>query len=143
MSRLDQIRDGLLRQVNPYACIILGMLTSAWGLWLLAPWETFTSAPVFSKLAQFVPEPMMGLWSLVCGLLIIGAVFRGLYKCLYLALGFAVWHWGTVSVLMWWGDWHNTGGLTYGFICLYCIYLYLNIKVNYSRYGEDIPNFYS
>jgi uncharacterized iron-regulated membrane protein len=107
------------------------------------PWQVFTSAPLFSQMHAFAPEWAWGTWALICGSLIVISVFKGLYKWLYRSLGFAIWHWGTVSSLMWMGDWHNTGGVTYSFICIFCMYLYLNIKVNYNKMGEDIPNFYS
>lgn len=33
-------------------------------------------------------------------------------------------------MMMWWGDWQNTGGLTYSFIGAYATFIYLNLKVN-------------
>lgn len=141
-DRLDRFANGLLRPINPYASVILGLLTASWGIWLLMPWETFGTAKLYSKMDEFAPEWAWGTWALICGALIIFAVAKGLYKTLSFAIGFAVWHWATVSSMMWWGDWQNTGGLTYSFITLYCIYAYLNIKINYVQFGEDIPDFH-
>lgn len=142
-SRVEQIVIGLTRPINPYSTLLVGAMTAMWGIWLLMPWSVFGSAALFSKMAEFAPEWAWGAWALTCGVLIILSVYNGLYKWLYRAMGFAVWHWSTVSTFMWWGDWRNTGGVTYSFVALMCIYLYINIKVNYKKYGEDIPNSYN
>ena len=142
-SRLDRIAEGLLRPTNPYTTIILGIMTAAWGIWILMPWDTFGSAKLFSKMSEFAPEWAWGTWSILCGILLIIAIFKGLYSFLARTLMFSLWHWSAVSAMMWWGDWHNTGGLTYTFFAVYCAYRYFNIKINYVKFGEDIPNFYT
>lgn len=138
---LDRIAVGLLRPINPYSTLILGVMTALWGLWLLMPWPVFEHAVLFSKMSDFAPEWAWGCWSVTSGLLVIYGVFKGFYRILSWTLAFIGWHWFTVSSMMWWGDWQNTGGLTYSFICLLVVYCYLNIKVNYVKYGEDIPHF--
>ena len=142
--QFDRIAVGLLRPINPYAQIITGTFTALWGFWLLLPqFSVFGSAPLFSKMHQFAPEWAWGTWATICGSLIIASVFKGLYKTLKHALGFAVWHWGTVSIMMWWGDWQNTGGITYTFIAILCAYSFFNIEFNFAKTGEETPNFYS
>lgn len=141
--RAEQIVIGLTKPINPYSSILLGALTAMWGIWLLMPWSVFGTAPLFSKLERFAPEDAWGAWATACGTLVIFAVWKGLYKWLYRTLAFGIWHWCTVAGFMWWGDWHNTGGVTYSFVGFLFIYLYLNIKINYKQHGENIPNFYS
>ena len=142
MRVTDRIAQGLLRPINPYSTLILGFFTALWGLWVLLPqWSVFEHAQLFSRMAQFCPEWAWGSWAMTAGILIIVGVARGFYKSLSWALGFTVWHWATVASMLWWGDWQNTGGLTYTAIAVFTTYAYLNIKVNQVKFGEDIPHF--
>lgn len=138
-KHVERIVAGLLRPINPYATGILGLLTFSWGVWIVNPmWSVFQSAPVFSRALEFAPEWAWGSWATACGAIILFAVMTGKFKTLSFALGFAIWHWSTVAGMLWWGDWHNTGGLTYSFIALWTTYAWLNIKINYVRLGKHI-----
>lgn len=142
MNRLEKIAEGMLRPINPYSTLILGVFTAFWGLWVITPgWSVFGSALLYSKMMEFAPEWAWGVWSLTSGLLLIICVFRGYYSNLSRALMFISWHWATVAGFMWWGDWHNTGGITYTTVAIYSIYCYFNIKMNYVKYGTDTPHF--
>ncbi len=137
MSRLDKIAEGLLRPINPYATSILGLLTATWGLWVIMPfWSVFGKAELFEKMREFAPELAWGSWAFVCGLLIIYAIYAGRYRTLSAAMAFASWHWTTVACMMWWGDWQNTGGLTYSWIAVYSIYVYLNVRINLVKFPD-------
>lgn len=140
LGSLDRIVQGMLKPINPYAAIIMGLYTASWGTWLIMPhWNVFTSAPIYSKAAEFSPEWAWGSWSAVCGVLIIAAVFLGAKRLLSLALGFGLWHWWTVAGMFWWGDWHNTAGITYTFIAVMLTYMWLNFKINFIRNDEHMP----
>lgn len=140
---LDRVAVGLTRPINPYAQIIPGIFTAIWGIWLLIPdFSVFKSAPLFVKMAEFAPEWAWGAWAFLCGIFMIAGVLKGLYKFLAKTLAFSIWHWGTVSIMMWWGDWQNTGGITYTFVTILCAYSFLNIRINYVKHGEFIPHFY-
>lgn len=107
-----------------------------WGIWIVNPfWNVFTSADIYSKAAGFAPEWAWGTWSTICGLTMLGTLFRGAFKTLALALAFCTWHWFTIAGMFWWGDWQNTAGLTYTFVGIYALYSYLNVKINYVRPG--------
>lgn len=136
MNRFEQLAKGILMPMNPYASALLGFLTLFWGLWIVNPfWDVFSTANVYHRALEFAPEWAWGTWSTTCGALIILSLYTGAAKLLSRSLAFAVWHWGTVSIMLWWGDWQNTAGLTYTFIALYTIFAYLNIKTNYVRMG--------
>lgn len=142
MTKADRIAQGLLRPINPYSTIILGTFTALWGLWVFLPeWSVFAHAALFNRMAQFAPEWAWGLWAMVAGTLVVCSVIRGLYKWLAWTLAFCVWHWATVAGMLWWGDWQNTGGVTYTFIAVYSAYAYLNVKVNIIRFGESMQHF--
>lgn len=143
MTRLDIIAQGLLRPINPYANLIMGGLTAMWGAWLLIPYfSVFGRASLYSKMGDFAPEWAWGSWAFVCGLVMIASVFKGMYKTLSKAMGFAVWHWFTVAGMMWWGDWQNANSITYTFIGIYCAYIYLNIKINHVKCAHKKPSFH-
>lgn len=141
MSMLDRIAQGMLRPINPYSTLILGVFTAFWGIWVLMPWSVFGRADLFSKLSEFAPEVLWGLWATGAGILVIASIIRGLYRYLAWTLAFIGWHWATVAVFMWWGDWQNTGGLTYSFAAVYASYAYLNVKINQVNNGEEMPHF--
>lgn len=122
--------------MNPYGASLLGFMTFFWGLWIISPWWTvFDRAPVYSKALEFAPEWAWGTWATLCGLGLIISVLRRSTLWLARTGGFAVWHWVTVSVMLWWGDWQNTAGMTYMFVGFYAVFVFLNIRVNYVKRG--------
>ncbi len=136
MNRLERLARGLIKPMNPYGSSLLGFLTIMWGLWIVNPfWDVFQRAGVYSKALEFAPEWAWGTWSTVCGLAILASLWRNNAVWLCRAGAFAIWHWMTVSGMLWWGDWQNTAGLTYMFIGLYSVFVYLNMRVNYVRQG--------
>lgn len=136
MNRLDSFVKGMLKPINPYGASLLGLLTFFWGLWIVNPfWEVFNSAQVFSRAANFAPEWAWGTWATLCGITLITSVWRGNSRWLSRAARFASWHWATVSLMLWWGDWQNTAGVTYTFVALYSVYVFLNVRVNYVNQG--------
>lgn len=137
MNRLERLARGLLKPMNPYASSILGMLTLMWGIWIVNPfWSVFASANVWHRAMQFAPEWAWGTWATVAGGAILFALFKGSTKWVARTLGFGIWHWWTVSGMLWWGDWQNTAGLTYMFIAIYTTFSYLNIKTNFVHMGQ-------
>ena len=141
MNRLERIAQGMLRPINPYSTIILGTFTAFWGMWVLTPeWSVFGTADLYSKMREFAPEWAWGVWALTAGMLLVFCVFKGLYNNLSRALMFISWHWTTVAAFMWWGDWQNTGGVTYATVAIYSIYCYFNIKMNYADRGRNRPH---
>lgn len=136
MNRIERIAHGLIKPMNPYASVWLGIMTFMWGLWVVNPfWQVFTRANVYSKALEFAPEWAWGTWSTLCGITLIVALIKHSPCWVVRAAGFAIWHWFTVSGMLWWGDWQNTAGLTYMFVGLYAVYVFLNIRVNWVRQG--------
>lgn len=131
---LKTVAFGLLRPINKFSPVLLGMFTSLWGLWLISPfWHTFTTAPLWSKMHEFAPEWAWGTWSLTAGMLVSWYTATEQHVAQARALCFIVFHWLAVGWLMWFGDWKNTGGLTYSAIALYAAFLFLNVRINYAH----------
>lgn len=129
----------LMRPINTTVTVLLGLLTFFWGLWVLCPeWSVFGSADVYMKMEDFAPEWAWGTWSLVAGALQVVAALREDYKFLAHSLEFIAWHWFVVALAMWVGDWQNTGGLVYTTVCLYSVFSYLNVKLNYIGIDPDV-----
>lgn len=143
-KRLDRIAAGLIRPINPFSTIIGGVFTCAWGLWLIMPFtQVFDSARLFDGMSALGAESAWGSVALLAGMSIIIAVNQGYYRLLQSTLGSCAIYWFIVTALMFLGDWNNTGGITYLFTAIWFGYFYLNIKINYVKHGEDIPNFYT
>ena len=135
-NRFERLAEGVLAPMNPYVSVVLGLLTFCWGLWVLNPAiQTFTRSDIYSEALSFMPEWGWGLWATACGLGILVSIFYGRTRPMACALGATVWHWFTISGFFWWGDYQNTAGLTYGFIAIYALLAYLNIRVNYVKQG--------
>jgi len=138
MTKADRLAMGLLRPINPYASILLGIFTFIWGLWLQMPWGSFDGARLFSMMDRLAPEWAWGTFAMAVGALNIYTITRKKKKLLARSHGLATWHWGLVSLMMWLGDWQNTGGLTYSFIAIYASYCFLNVKINNVKFDEEI-----
>lgn len=134
--RMESLATGLLKPMNPNGAALLGLLTFFWGIWVVNPfWHVFVSADVYMRALEFAPEWAWGTWATATGIAIMCAVWHRDAVMLSRAACFSVWHWFTVSVMMWWGDWQNTAGLVYMFIGFYAVFVFLNIRVNYVRQG--------
>lgn len=128
--------SGLIQPMNLYASVLLGVMTFVWGVWVVNPfWHVFTRAAIYDKTLEFAPEWAWGTWSTVCGAALVAAVFKRSTRWVSRASAFAMWHWFTISLMFWWGDWQNTAGLTYMFIGLYATYIFLNVRLNWVRLG--------
>lgn len=139
-ASIDRFVTNLLKPINVDASIIMGVFTSMWGAWLLLPVQSFDSADLYSKMERFAPEWAWGSWALICGLLITWTLMKKSYKALSQAMLFGLWHWATVSGMMWWGDWKNTGGLTYTFIAIYVWFIYINVHINHVVLPDEMKN---
>lgn len=120
-----------MRPINPAAIVLLGLFTTLWGVWVAVPWwDVFTSAAIYSALEQVFPEVVWGLIAICCGLLIIyGAVWPS-YRFALVCAAVAAWHWTTISIMYFMGDWTNTGGIIMLGWGVYAAYVYLNLKMN-------------
>lgn len=122
----------LMEPINPALSGLMGILTLFWGLWVVCPaWDAFSRAALYDKMSEFAPEWAWGTWSVTAGSILIITSWKHNYVNVCRALAFIAWHWFTVSTLMWFGDWQNTGPLTYSLITSYAVFFYLNIKLNY------------
>lgn len=122
--------------MNPYMSALLGLLTLSWGLFVLNPLDdAFNSAGIYTKAMQFAPEEIWGAVASVIGACVLLSIYFTRSYPLARSLGFATWFWFTMAGMFWWGDWHNTAGVTYTFIGLYAATAFLNIRVNYVKQG--------
>lgn len=139
-TALEGLGHQLLKPINKSAIILLGIYTVVWGIWVSNPfWDVFTSAPLYSALAGFIPaEWFWGCVAIACGLITIRGVMKRSYHSLVLGAGAVGWLWFIISILYFMGDWHNTGGITALFLSLYAAYAYLNLRVNHKRFNTSI-----
>lgn len=137
----QKLAESLLLPINPAAVIILGVYTVVWGLWLVNPfWSVFSQAPLYHVLAQVAPEWFWGLVAITCGSFTIYGAIRRHYQPLVRGAIISGWHWLMISIFYFAGDPFNTGGITALTFCVYSVYIYLNLRVNY-KHDKKSKNF--
>lgn len=138
LNALRSIFVNLMKPINTTVTVLLGVLTFLWGLWVMSPWwSVFGSSTLYARMSEFAPEFAWGAWATVAGFIQLTAALRGNMKFLTQSLEFIAWHWFIVALTMWFGNWQNTGGLTYSVVCLYSVFCYLNVKLNYIGIDPD------
>ena len=114
----------------------MGAYTVLWGLWVAAPWwNAFGSAKAFHIMSQIAPEWVWGSVAIIVGLIMIRGVLQSRWGSLTIGALCGFFQWITVSGFFFWGDWQNTGGVTYLMIAVYCAFIWLNLRVN-KRYFD-------
>jgi len=130
-ERLDKLAESLLQPINPSLIIVLGLYTILWGLWVVNPfWTVFTQAGLYSALAMSGGEYIWGGLVLAAGVLITRGAVKPSYDNLILGSGVGFLTWLVVGIFYILGDWASTGGITAIAFSVYCLLIYLNIKVN-------------
>lgn len=127
----------ILRPINPAWMLVIGFFCVSWGLFVMAPWwSVTTSADIYAVIGRSLDEGLWGGIAVVAGALMMYGAVRPSYTSLWIGTAFAGSWWTYLSVTLWVSDPTNTGGLTYGFIAVFCALLYLNIRVNHEL-GHD------
>jgi hypothetical protein len=113
--------------------IILALCALSWGVWLLLPFDTFSSSATFVLLARTAPEWVWGAF--MCA----GAITTlvGLYRrsCPVRRHGLIamtiVWMivWTSFAI----GNWRSTAAVTYLWWAILCGYWYLRVQRNGSK----------
>jgi hypothetical protein len=120
----------MLRPLNVCAVVVTGIYTILWGAWVANPfWSVFGSAELYSIMHALWPEPVWGLIAICCGLLMIYGMIHPSEKTLRRGAAIGGWHWLMIAGFYFGGDWMNTGGITALTVGVYCILIYLNIKI--------------
>ena len=103
-----------------------------WGFWVFNPWwNVFNSASLYEGLRGFAPEWFWGFFALFSGFLSLITVVDARYpRTAFISAAITGWFWLIICILYFYGDWHNTGGITAGFLSILCAYIYLNVKAN-------------
>ena len=134
-ERMQAFAEELLKPVNTALTMILGLYTLLWGLWIAAPWSVFNTAHLFHQMAELMPEWAWGGIAISVGILMIYGVLRHSYRSLTLGALVGYFHWLVISIMYFWGDWKNTGGITAMMISVYCGLIWLNITRNRVKLG--------
>jgi hypothetical protein len=129
---LNSLARELLHPVSKGTTILLSFYTILWGLWVVNPWwEVFSSADLYKGMREVAPEWVWGLFAVVCGMAsLVTSVDNRYPRTLFTVSAITGWHWLIVSIMYFYGDWRNTGGITGGFLAFLCGFLYLRVKAN-------------
>lgn len=138
----ERLAQAMLKPVNPAAIILLGVFTVVWGFWVGNPfWNVFTHAALYSFM-QFIPEAVWGVVAVAAGVVISHGAFTRKVGSLILGAKVGGIFWFVVSIMFFIGDWMNTGGITALLLCIYSMFIYLNLKVN-SKHGASKDDLFS
>jgi hypothetical protein len=108
---------------------IAALQLALWGLWLLMPWDTFSTAAVFATLSAIVPEWVWGLATLVSGSLWL--LVRPMHLRAWLAL-WAIFYWLIISIAYAVGNYRSTAMAVYPLYIFVAWMAYLEIKRDLS-----------
>jgi hypothetical protein len=124
----------LSQPINTAAIVIMGIYTFVWGLWVGNPfWSTFAESKQFDWLGQVAPEWIWGFTAGVVGVVMCYGVVRNSFHSLSFGSFIGSIYWGIIATGYYIGDWRDTAGLTKTMICLYCAFIFLNIRMNRDR----------
>lgn len=126
----DGIARAMLQPINTAAIIILGVFTTVWGVWMGNPfWSVLNHSQVYEAM-RILPEYFWGGVAFACGVgMIIGVLYNS-YQSLKISAIVGFYHWFAITIFFFFGDWRNTAGITALTICIYCGFIYLNLRVN-------------
>lgn len=128
---LKKIAKGLLAPINPSGIVLLAAYTIVWGVWLANPWwSVFEAADLYGAMKDLAPEWAWGWLAIISGVAGLYGVMRPSYRNLLIGSAVGTWHWGTLSLMYFLGDWQNTGGITSVFIALYSAFVFTNVRTN-------------
>lgn len=130
----EKLAQALLLPINPAAVILLGIYTVVWGFWVANPlWEVFSHAPLYAAMANFMPEWAWGLLAISMGAITIYGAIKRHYAALVRGAASSGLFWFVVCIFYFIGDAASTGGITAAIFCIYALFIYLNIRVNFKN----------
>lgn len=134
----DAVIYGLTKPINPFVSSILAVLTVSWGLWVASPfWHAFSGAQSYRYVAELAPEWVWGLYAFMSGVAMLCALYSRKPGLLVASSLLSSLHWGTISIMFWFGDWTSIAGLTYSFVALYSSFIMMNVYINYVDRGIE------
>lgn len=138
MNEIDRqgvkLAKRLSQPINTAAISIMGVYTILWGFWVGNPfWSTFNESKQYDWLARVMPEWGWGVVAIIVGTVMCYGVLRNSFRSLSTGSLIGTCYWGVIATGYYIGDWRDTAGLTKTMICLYCAFIWLNIRMNRDR----------
>jgi hypothetical protein len=138
MNEIDKqglkLANRLSKPINTAAIVIMGVYTMLWGLWIGNPfWKVFPESPQYRWMAEVMPEMAWGIIAFVVGAIMCYGVIRDSFHSLSIGSFIGASYWGLIATGYYIGDWRDTAGLTKTMTCLYCCFIFLNIRMNRDR----------
>jgi hypothetical protein len=129
-----KLANRLGQPINTAAIVLMGVYTILWGFWVGNPfWSTFHEAKQYDWMSRVMPEMAWGLTAIAVGVVMCVGVIKNSYHSLSIGSFIGAIYWGTVAAGYYIGDWRDTAGLTKTMICVYCAFIFLNIRMNHDR----------
>lgn len=120
----DEVARRLLEPVNTSVISILGLFNVLLGIWVLLPFDSLIQT------STLVPEFVLGIITLIIGVLIVWGSFRENMNILKWGTGAGFIEWiGLMGVVIYL-NWKSTGWIVALMVSAYCGFVHLNIQVN-------------
>lgn len=135
--KLEELRQTLLKPINPAIIVVLGLYTVVWGLWIALPWfSVFGHSAVYSVMSAYGSEYLWGGIAVASGLIIIRGSLKPIFWNIEIGSLVAFFFWLTISIFFFAGNWQSTAWLSSAAFALYSGIIWLNIKVNRKYFGH-------
>ena len=108
----------------------IASFTICWGGWLLAPWSTFTSSPVWQPASHIAPEWAWGAVIATGGVALGWGISVESYAIRRRALLLLMLLWLAVWAALTLGTWQGTHVVVYIHVVLVCGFAYLRLSKN-------------
>jgi hypothetical protein len=135
----EQLRQTLLRPINPAVIVVLGIYTVVWGIWIMSPWwAVFPHAAIYGLMAKYGTEYIWGAIAVAAGTIIIRGALKPVYSNIEIGAWTSTIFWLVIAIFYFIGDWHTTGWLSAACFCIYSAIIWVNIRVNRKYFGDHM-----
>lgn len=138
VEHVENLRQTLLRPINPAVIVVLGIYTMIWGVWIMSPWwSVFPHSPVYSLMAHYGTEYLWGSIAIAAGSIITRGALKPVYWNIELGSWVSFFFWLAIAILYVCSDWHTTAWLSAACFSIYSGIIWLNIRVNRKYFGGE------
>lgn len=136
-KKLEELRQTLLKPINPAIIVVLGLYTVIWGIWLCLPmFSVFSYSATFSVMSTYGTEPLWGGIAISAGLITIRGALKPIFWNIEIGSLVSFFFWLVIAIFFFVGDWHGPEWLSAAAFALYSGIIWLNIKVNRKYFGH-------
>lgn len=124
--------------------LFLSALALSWGMWLLLPFESYTTTPTYRYLSAWGPEWIFGMLTMLVGIIQYVGVLLGVTNYFQQwrfrigggILGVAIW--GSIALSFWLSNPFSTAPIIYTITLLGCMFIALRLSIMSGKLGHHL-----